>query len=72
MSLFLNIIVLDHYRGVCGHTEEPLPWAHCDEAVVEGIAKLVGAEPSEVALMNGLTVNLHIFLVEPFLRITFL
>lgn len=48
--------------GVCGHTEEPLPWAHCDEAVVEGIAKLVGAEPSEVALMNGLTVNLHIFL----------
>uniref|UniRef100_A0A914RDK8 Kynureninase n=1 Tax=Parascaris equorum TaxID=6256 RepID=A0A914RDK8_PAREQ len=48
--------------GVCGHTEDPLPWAHCDETVTEGIAKLVGAEPSEVALMNGLTVNMHILL----------
>ncbi|VDM29974.1 unnamed protein product, partial [Toxocara canis] len=48
--------------GVFGHTEEPLPWAHCDERIVEGIANLVGAKPSEVALMNGLTVNLHILL----------
>lgn len=30
---------------------------------IEGVAALVGANPVEVALMNGLTVNIHILLV---------
>ncbi|KAK0405137.1 hypothetical protein QR680_017816 [Steinernema hermaphroditum] len=50
--------------GVFGHTEGELPWAHCDECTLDGIAPLVGAEPSEVAMMNGLTVNLHILLTS--------
>ncbi|VDD84885.1 unnamed protein product [Enterobius vermicularis] len=48
--------------GVLGHTLGPLPWAHCDEALVDGVAKLVGAKPVEVVLMNSLTVNLHCLL----------
>ncbi|VDN03204.1 unnamed protein product [Thelazia callipaeda] len=48
--------------GVLGHTEGPLPWAHSDESVLDSIADLVGAERTEVALMNSLTVNLHILL----------
>lgn len=51
-------------RGVLGHTLGPLPWAHCDEALVDGVAKLVGAKPVEVVLMNSLTVNLHCLLVR--------
>lgn len=54
-------------RGVLGHTEEPLPWAHSDEYVAEAIAKLVGADASEVICMNSLTVNLHVFLVPVFI-----
>ncbi|VDK29379.1 unnamed protein product [Gongylonema pulchrum] len=48
--------------GVFGHFHEPFAWAHSDESVLDGIAKLVGAERSEVAIMNSLTVNLHILL----------
>lgn len=48
--------------GVFGHFHEPFAWAHSDESVLDGIAKLVGAERCEVALMNSLTVNLHILL----------
>uniref|UniRef100_A0A0N5AWH2 Kynureninase n=1 Tax=Syphacia muris TaxID=451379 RepID=A0A0N5AWH2_9BILA len=48
--------------GVLGHTTGPLPWAHCDEAAVERVAKLAGAKAVEVALMNSLTVNLHCLL----------
>ncbi|TKR58414.1 hypothetical protein L596_029862 [Steinernema carpocapsae] len=48
--------------GVFGHTEGELPWAHCDESTLDEIAPIVGAEPSEVSMMNSLTVNLHILL----------
>ncbi|VDN50759.1 unnamed protein product [Dracunculus medinensis] len=51
--------------GVLGHTEEPLPWAHSDEYVAEAIAKLVGADASEVICMNSLTVNLHTAFYQP-------
>lgn len=40
----------------------PVPWAYGDECCTEGVSKLVGAEPSEIALMNGLTVNIHVLL----------
>ncbi|KHJ85144.1 hypothetical protein OESDEN_15134, partial [Oesophagostomum dentatum] len=48
--------------GVFGHTKGDIPWAHCDECAVEGVAHLVGAKPEEVALCNGLTVNIHVLL----------
>ncbi|VDO68222.1 unnamed protein product [Heligmosomoides polygyrus] len=48
--------------GVFGHTRGELPWAHCDEHALEGVASLVGAKPEEVALCNGLTVNIHVLL----------
>ncbi|VDM78771.1 unnamed protein product [Strongylus vulgaris] len=49
--------------GVFGHTKGELPWAHCDEHALEGVAQLAGAKPEEIALCNGLTVNIHVLLV---------
>ncbi|VDL78784.1 unnamed protein product [Nippostrongylus brasiliensis] len=48
--------------GVFGHTRGELPWAHCDEHALEGVAHLVGAKTDEIALCNGLTVNIHVLL----------
>jgi len=58
-------------RGVAGHFEGALPWASCEEAVVELLGELVGAKNAklEVAAMNSLTVNLH-FLMAAFYRPT--
>src|SRR3989338_4457855 len=39
------------------------PWVATDEYVREGCAALVGAQAGEVAVMNSLTVNLHLLLV---------
>ncbi|PVD31768.1 hypothetical protein C0Q70_07186 [Pomacea canaliculata] len=50
--------------GVQGHVNGELPWAHCDECVDSDMAKLVGAKDGEVAVMNGLTVNLHLQLIS--------
>ncbi|XP_072037866.1 kynureninase-like [Amphiura filiformis] len=50
--------------GVHGHLNGDLPWALCDERVTTDMAKLVGAKESEVACMNGLTVNLHLMMVS--------
>ncbi|KAK7468216.1 hypothetical protein BaRGS_00036539, partial [Batillaria attramentaria] len=49
--------------GAQGHLNGELPWAHCDECVDGDMAKLVGAREGELAVMNGLTVNLHLQLV---------
>jgi len=45
------------------------PWLTTDENVHARAAKLVGAREIEVAIMNGLTVNLHLMMV-PFYRPT--
>ncbi|KAK7091303.1 hypothetical protein V1264_009004 [Littorina saxatilis] len=50
--------------GVQGHLNGVLPWAHCDECVDMDMARLVGAKEGEIALMNGLTVNLHLTLIS--------
>ncbi|XP_046384253.1 kynureninase-like isoform X1 [Ischnura elegans] len=49
--------------GVHSHFHGALPAALCDNYAVESTARLIGAQPSEVALMNSLTVNLHFMLV---------
>lgn len=53
--------------GVEGHWTGDRPWAPIDEFVVAKSAQVVGAKPSEVAIMNGLTVNLHLLFV-PFYK----
>ena len=51
-------------QGVEGHFTEPTPWLTIDDIVVESTARLVGALPSEVVIMNSLTVNLHLMMVS--------
>lgn len=51
-------------RGVNGHFEGDRPWLHYDDFLTEEQARIVGALPSEVAVMNSLTVNLHLLLVR--------
>jgi len=50
--------------GVDGWFENPLPWYEIDERFLAPLARVVGAEPREVAVMNGLTVNLHLMLAS--------
>ncbi|XP_032549899.1 kynureninase isoform X5 [Chiroxiphia lanceolata] len=52
--------------GVHGHFNGRRPWALADDCIVDLMAQLVGAERHEVALMNGLTVNLHLLMLSFF------
>ncbi len=45
--------------GVEGHFLAKHPWMHYHEFLTEKMAKVVGGKPSEVVMMNQLTVNLH-------------
>ncbi|XP_031153664.1 kynureninase isoform X2 [Sander lucioperca] len=50
--------------AIHGHTEGSRPWAWAENNIEELMANVVGAKPEEVALMNGLTVNLHLLLLS--------
>jgi len=50
--------------GVEGHWNAQNPWLSYHELLTKQAAKLVGAKPIEVVMMNGLTVNLHLLLVS--------
>nr|XP_054590430.1 kynureninase isoform X2 [Nothobranchius furzeri] len=50
--------------GVYGHTQGSRPWAWAEDQLEELMAMLVGAKTEEVALMNGLTVNLHLLMLS--------
>ncbi len=50
--------------GVEGHTEAKNPWMPYHEFLTEKMAKIVGAKPSEVVMMNTLSVNLHLMMVS--------
>jgi len=50
--------------GVEGHFEGKRPWFHYHKFTKNMMAKLVGAQPSEVVVMNSLTVNLHLMMVS--------
>ncbi|XP_072839931.1 kynureninase isoform X1 [Pogona vitticeps] len=52
--------------GVHGHFYGKRPWALADECIVELMADIVGAHKGEIALMNGLTVNLHLLMLSFF------
>ena len=52
--------------GVEGWFETDDPWFTYDETFREPMARIVGARPSEVAVLNTLTVNLHLMLASFF------
>ncbi|HSP80248.1 MAG TPA: kynureninase [Myxococcaceae bacterium] len=51
-------------RGVEGHFKAKHPWMPYHELLTEQTARLVGALPLEVVVMNTLTVNLHLMMVS--------
>ena len=51
--------------GVEGHLDAKNPWMPYHEFLTESMAKIVGAKPIEVVVMNTLTANLH-FLMASF------
>ncbi len=50
--------------GVEGHVEGNHPWLPYHEFLTANMAKIVGAKPSEVVVMNTLTTNLHLMMVS--------
>jgi kynureninase len=50
--------------GVEGHTEANRAWLSYHELLREPSARLVGARPEEVVVMNSLTINLHLLMVS--------
>lgn len=57
---------LDQWQthGVEGHFRGDLPWMHYHKFLAAQSARLVGALPHEVVVMNTLTVNLHLMMVS--------
>jgi kynureninase len=50
--------------GVEGHFEAKNPWLNYHELLTDKMAKIVGAKPNEVVVMNTLTTNLHLLMVS--------
>ncbi len=50
--------------GVEGHFEAKNPWMPYHEFLTETMARIVGAKPIEVVIMNTLTTNLHLLMVS--------
>ncbi|OEK09044.1 kynureninase [Flavivirga aquatica] len=50
--------------GVEGHTEAKNPWLPYHEFLNKNMAKVVGAKPIEIVVMNTLTANLHFMMVS--------
>jgi kynureninase len=64
---YINQVLLDWENyGVEGHTEADMPWLPYHEFLAESMAKIVQAKPSEVVIMNTLSVNLHLMMVSFF------
>ncbi|MBJ9739615.1 kynureninase [Acinetobacter oleivorans] len=50
--------------GVRGHFKDGENWVNATRPLVASLSRLVGASVDEVAVMNGLTVNLHLMLTS--------
>lgn len=50
--------------GVEGHFRGKMPWMHYHQFLTPQTARLVGALPHEVVVMNTLTVNLHLMMAS--------
>jgi kynureninase len=57
---------LDSWRDLAidGFRRGPHPWLYYQEYLTPAMARIVGAEPHEVTIMNTLTVNLHLLLLS--------
>ena len=62
------LVELDDWAALAvdAHFEGRNPWYPYHEFLREPAARLVGARPREVVIMNGLTVNLHLLMVSFF------
>ena len=64
-SHYINEVLADWaHLGVEGHTEAKHPWVPYHEFLTDNMAEIVGAKPSEVVVMNTLTINLHLMMVS--------
>ncbi len=62
---YIDVLLEDWARmGVEGHFKSRHPWYSYHEMCIDSLARLVGARPEEVTVMNSLTVNLHLMLVS--------
>lgn len=62
---YVNEVMRDWANlGVEGHFYAEKPWWDYHERFSEKLAKVVGANPLEVTVMNTLTVNLHLLMVS--------
>ena len=50
--------------GVEGHFHGKNPWYDYHEFLTEPMARVVGAQPEEVVVMNALSVNLHLLMAS--------
>ena len=57
-------MVLIALRALYGHFCGKFPWLPIEDFLVEESARIVGAKPLEVAVMNSLTINIHLGLVS--------
>ena len=64
-AAYINTELQDWSKwGVEGHFHAKNPWFAYHEMFAEPIAKIVGAKPEEVVVMNNLTVNLNLLMVS--------
>ncbi len=62
---FVNEVMNDWAtHAVEGHFYVDKPWWDYHERFAQPLSKIVGAQPSEVTVMNTLTVNLHLLMVS--------
>lgn len=57
LDAWQNLAVEGHFKG-------RRPWLSYNDLLREPMAELIGAKPSEVVLMNSLTVNLHLMMIS--------
>ncbi len=63
-SYMINEIEDWEKLGVGGRYKEKNPWNRFHEKFKSGFAKLLGASPEEIVLMNSLSTNLHLAMVS--------
>ena len=58
--------ILDDWSklGVEGFFEGSEPWMNIHDELANGLSPIIGAQPSEIVVMNSLTVNLHLMMVS--------
>ncbi len=62
---FIDEVMTDWKElGVEGHFKAQKPWWDYHERLTNPLAKIVGAKPEEITVMNTLTVNLHLLMVS--------